>query len=210
MFFSISSIIAQNIRIQGVVNTSQNSPIAFANVVLLDEEQKLVKGTITEEDGSFILENLKTGTYHLTVSFVGFDDQKIESILLEKDTTLRPIVLNASQESLDEVVLTSKKPTVVRKADRLVFNVENTILSSGNTMDILKRTPGVVVNQEEITIRNEGVTVYLNDKRVQLSAEEIQDLLSSLSGDAIQSVEVIANPPARYEAEGGPVLNIIT
>ncbi|ANH59084.1 outer membrane beta-barrel family protein [Dokdonia donghaensis] len=210
MFFSISSIIAQNIRIQGIVNTSQNSPIAFANVVLLDDEQKLVKGTITEEDGSFSLENLKTGTYHLTVSFVGFEDQKIESILLDKDTTLRPIVLNASQESLDEVVLTSKKPTVVRKADRLVFNVENTILSSGNTMDILKRTPGVVVNQEEITIRNEGVTVYLNDKRVQLSTEEIQDLLSSLSGDAIQSVEVIANPPARYEAEGGPVLNIVT
>jgi len=94
-------------------------------------------------------------------------------------------------ESLDEVTVISKKPTISRKADRLVFNVENTIAAQGTTWDILKRTPGVVVKQGELSVRNKNATVYLNGRKVELSFEEIQSLLESIGGNVIKSLEVI-------------------
>lgn len=209
LFFA-GTLLAQDFTLSGKVLDTQKQPIAFANVLLLDADQELLKGAITEDDGSFSLTQLEATTYFVKISFVGFEDYLAETLTLSVNEVLPVIILQPSSESLDEVVLTAKKPTISRKSDRLVFNVENTILSAGSTMDILRRTPGVIVNQDKITIRNERVTVYLNDRKVELDSEEIQSLLESIGGDAIKSVEVIANPPARYDAEGGPVLNIIS
>jgi hypothetical protein len=99
---------------------------------------------------------------------------------------------------------------VERKSDRLVFHVENTVVAQGTTWDILRNTPGLINVQDNLRIKGQTPAIYLNDRKVQLSQAEIKDLLEGLSGSAISSVEVISNPPARYDAEGGPVLNIVT
>ena len=203
-------VVAQGYALSGEVFDAQRKPVVFANVILLNATREVVYGTITEEDGSFSIPDIASASYFIKVSFVGYEDYQTDAFVLSDNKRLPAVTLQASSEGLDEIVITSKKPTISRQSDRLVFNVENTILSSGSTMDILRRTPGVIVNQEKITIRNEGVTVYLNDRKVELSSEEIQSLLESIGGDAIKSIEVISNPPARYDAEGGPVLNIIS
>src|SRR5690606_432341 len=97
-----------------------------------------------------------------------------------------------------------------RLADRLVFTVENTTVSQGSTWDILKSTPGVIVNGNDLAIRGQSATVYLNDRKVQLSGQEVQELLQGSSEGAIKSVEVMANPPASYDAESGRILNLVT
>lgn len=205
----LRSVVAQDLTISSKVVDIERRPIAFANVVVVDEDQKLVYGTITDDNGAFTITELESKSYILKVSFVGYEDYESEVFALTANKIIPDIILKQGNESLDEVLITAKKPTINRLADRLVFNVENTIFSAGSTLDIVKRTPGVVVNQGNITIRNEGVTIYLNDRKVQLDSEEVQSLLDGLGGEIIKSIEVIPNPPARYDAEGGPVLNII-
>ena len=117
----------------------------------------------------------------------------------EKDTT---IVLNA-------VSVSGKKPMLKLKADRLEFNIENTPLQNLNGWDILKNTPNVVVKNEELTIRGSSqILVTINDKRTMMTQEQLKMFLENMDGNNISSIEVITNPPAKYEAQGGAVLNI--
>ena len=96
-----------------------------------------------------------------------------------------------------------------RKADRLEFNIDQTPLQNLNGWDILKNTPSVVVKNDELSVRcNTQILVTINDKKVMMSQEQLKQLLENTEGSSIQSVEVITNPPAKYEAQGGAVINI--
>ncbi|WP_299678177.1 outer membrane beta-barrel family protein [uncultured Dokdonia sp.] len=210
LILSTSSLIAQQASISGKVITVSGDPIPFVNIVLYDSEDSVVQGAITEDSGEFLFSSVSDGTYTIKASFVGYETFSSDVFALSENKRLPEIKLIEVSEGLDEVTVISKKPTISRKADRLVFNVENTIAAQGTTWDILKRTPGVVIRQGELTVRNTNVTVYLNDRKVTLSYEEIQSLLESVGGDLIKSVEVITNPSAKYDAEGGAILNIIS
>lgn len=208
-FFSLCSF-GQNFFIDGSAKDHNNEPIAFANVVLIDVlDDSNVFGTITDAKGYFKFEDLQNSTYNLKVSYLGFKVYDIK-IQLTNNVSLQDIVLQEQLESLDGVVVTAKKPTIKRLVDRLVFNVENSTLSNGNVLDILKSTPGVIVRDEGIKIKQTTPTIYINDRRVNLSTSEISQLLEGTSGDNVKSIEVITSPPAKYEAEGGTVLNIVT
>lgn len=212
LVFWLSSLmlIAQDFSLSGKVIDVQNQAIPFANVLLLNPDKTISQGTVTQEDGSFLIEGLDTAGYQLKIAFVGYDDYISDAFALSNDEVFPTIQLNEVTESLEEVVLLGKKPTVVRLADRLVFTVENSIVSNGSTWDILQRTPGVINSQDNLLIRGQNATIFLNDNKVQLSPDELKNLLENLGGDTIKSIEVIANPPAQFDAEDGPVLNIIT
>ncbi|WP_299766978.1 outer membrane beta-barrel family protein [uncultured Dokdonia sp.] len=210
MLLNTSSLIAQQTSISGKVIAISGEPIPFVNIVLYDSEEIIVQGTITEDNGTFAFVSVSDGVYTVKASFVGYETFVSGAFTLSGNTTLPDIELTEVSESLDEVTVISKKPTISRKADRLVFNVENTIAAQGTTWDILKRTPGVVVKQGELSVRNKNATVYLNGRKVELSFEEIQSLLESIGGNVIKSLEVITNPSAKYDAEGGAILNIIS
>lgn len=212
LVFWLSSLmlIAQDFSLSGKVIDVQNQAIPFANVLLLNPDKTISQGTVTQEDGSFLIEGLDTAGYQLKIAFVGYDDYISDAFALSNDEVFPTVQLNEVTESLEEVVLLGKKPTVVRLADRLVFTVENSIVSNGSTWDILQRTPGVINSQDNLLIRGQNATIFLNDNKVQLSPDELKNLLENLGGDTIKSIEVIANPPAQFDAEDGPVLNIIT
>ncbi len=134
----------------------------------------------------------------------------MKTIEVSKNENLGKLILKEDTATLNEVSINYKNPSVKREVDRLVFSVENTTLSSGTSWDILKRTPGVILSGQNLTVRNQGVQVYINDRKVQLTASELQTLLENYSAENIKSIEVITTPPARYDAEGGAILNIIT
>ena len=119
-------------------------------------------------------------------------------------------VYNYKDEKLDDVTIVAKRPTVKRMVDRLVFNVENSTLSNNNVLDVLNHTPGVLISDGKISIKQSTPVVYMNDRRVHLSSQEVLQLLEGTSATNIKSIEVITSPPAKYEAEGGSVLNIVT
>ncbi len=210
VFFVVSISSAQTFEISGKVINTTNEVIPFANILLLNSaDSTFVQGTSADENGLFSLKEVAPDLYLLQASYVGIGSKPL-ALDIKGNVKLGALIIPTESQSLDEVVVTAKKPTLQRLADRLVFQVENTVVSQGSSWDILKGTPGVIVNQEELLIRGQNATVYLNDRRVQLSGQEIQDLLEGLSGVNIKSVEVIPNPPARYDAESGPILNIVT
>ncbi|SDR91019.1 outer membrane beta-barrel protein [Christiangramia echinicola] len=211
LFLIFSCAVYSQSELKGQILNQNNEPVAFANVILLSakDSTSVYKGTISEDDGKFIIESVKDSTYMLKVSFVGYAEH-LQKLKVKGDTQIKPINLDESSDALDEVVVNARRPKISRKVDRLIFEVENTTLSTGNSFEIMKRTPGVIVSQGQLLVKNRAATVYINDRKVYLNSKELQQLLEGFSAENIKSVEVITNPPAKYDAEGGAILNIIT
>ena len=204
------SCLGQNITISGRVKDINKEPIAYANVVLLNaEDTSFIFGTTTNDNGVFEIETPKMIPSVLKISFLGFEDITI-SIDVTKNSNLGVISLKENIQTLDGVTVVSKRPTVKRLVDRLVFNVENSTLSNNNVLDVLKHTPSVLVLNDKISVKNSSPTVYINDRKIHLSSSEVLQLLEGTSATNIKSIEVITTPPAKYEAEGGAILNIVT
>ena len=211
LLFSGYQVVAQQYTIKGEIKDTQNQPIAYVNVLLLKTaDSTLVKGAVSDENGIYMFSNIPANDYLLKASFVGYSETYSSPFAVNADKQAANISMEQTEESLETVTITGRRPTIQRKVDRLIFNVENTVVSSGNTFDILKRTPGVVVSQGEILVRNSPAVIYINDRKVYLTSDELQQLLEGFSGENVKSVEVITTPPAKYDAEGGAILNITT
>lgn len=210
-FFIFTSIcFSQQFAISGSVNDLNNKSIAYANVVIVSKENtEIIKGTTTNDDGVFRIENIDKGNYIIKISFLGFENYS-KDLELNANIDLGLILLKENNQELEGVIVVAKRPTIKRLVDRLVFNVENSTLSNNNVLDVLKHTPGVLVDNDKITIKQSTPIIYINDRRVHLSSNEVQQLLEGTSASNIKAIEVITNPPAKYEAEGGSVLNIVT
>ncbi|WP_158293160.1 TonB-dependent receptor [Tamlana fucoidanivorans] len=210
ILFITSLSFSQGYEITGVLNDENNVPIAFANVVLVEKQSdKPLQGSTTDENGVFVIDNIKTGSYQIKISFLGYKSFT-EDLLIKNNTDLGTIILETSSEILDDVTVVAKRPTVKRQVDRLIFNVENSTLSNDNLLGVLKHTPGVLVHDGAISIKQATPIIYINDKRVYLSQSEVLQLLEATSANDVKSIEVITNPPAKYDAEGGAVINIVT
>ncbi|HEA31492.1 MAG TPA: TonB-dependent receptor [Leeuwenhoekiella sp.] len=211
LLFLIQQGYAQNYVINGKIIDEQPQALSYVNVLLLKaQDSSLIKGAVTSEDGSYLIDAVDQGNYLIKASFVGYNDGFSAPFEVNASIQLPVITLSENEEALDEVTVTAKRPTIKREIDRLVYNVENTVVSSGTTYDILQRTPGVIVSQNQILVKNRPAQVYINDRRVYLTSQELQQLLQGFSGQNVKSVEVITNPPAKYDAEGGAILNIVT
>ncbi|WP_372973287.1 outer membrane beta-barrel family protein [Muriicola sp.] len=200
----------QTYSVSGTVKDAEGKPLPFANVILLQvADSTQVKGISADDTGRFSLKGISPDTYYLQAAYFGYRSVLV-GLDVRKNIEIGAIVLEPDVEWLDEVLLLGNQPVIERKADRIIFNVENTVAGEGNAFDVLRRSPGVIVSGENLEIRGQMATVYLNNRKVQLSQDEIKDFLRGLSGNTIAAVEVIPNPPASFEAEDGPVLNIRT
>ncbi|NND79409.1 MAG: TonB-dependent receptor [Maribacter sp.] len=210
LFTNTIPMIAQSYEVSGTVRDGENKDIPFATVFLLQvADTTILKGVSADENGRFAIQDVLPNIYLIQASYIG-KSSDIIGIDVSKDIKIGTLIISQNVENLDEVVVATSKPMIERKADRLIFNVENTVISQGSSWNVLKRTPGVIATEEELQVRNQAATVYINDRKVQLSSQEVRDLLENYSAENIKLVEVISNPPARYDAEGGPVLNIVT
>jgi len=204
------ALISQNASVEGQVVDLDNNPISYVNVVLYKKGAKTpFKGTSTDEEGFFIINNLEEEGDYLEFSIIGFSTVT-KSITLPGEINLGKIILTENQEVLDEAVIRVKSPTIKREPGKLIFNVEETSLSTGDTFNLLMKTPGVLVIGDNIQIKRTRPVIYINDKRVYLSSSELVALLKSMDASNIKSVEVISNPSAKYDAEATTVLNIVT
>ncbi|WP_298515086.1 outer membrane beta-barrel family protein [uncultured Kordia sp.] len=190
-----------------LIASDSETAISYANAILL-QDGEVIKGSSSETSGIFLIENIIPGNYTLNISFLGYKTFS-KDIEVTRDLNLQTIVLQKDTEALDGVTITSKKPVLKREIDRLVFNIQGTALTEENTWEVLRRTPGVIVVNNTLSIKNSTPTVYINDRKVHLSASEIYQLLEGTPAETVKSVEVITNPPARYDAQGGTILNIV-
>ncbi len=210
LFFLLPiTLFAQELSISGTVKDSNSNPIVYANVVVLSKiDSTIISGATSNESGVYKIENLRANDYIINASFLGYKTQS-RSISLQQNKTL-DFMLDGENEVLEEVEITVTRPTLNRQVDRLIFNVENTSLTEGSIWDIVRNTPGVLVMNDQVFVKNSPSVIYLiNDRRVHLSGTDLQQLLSGSAADAVKSIEVITNPPAKYDAEGDVVINIL-
>ncbi|CAM4010065.1 Outer membrane receptor proteins, mostly Fe transport [Pedobacter westerhofensis] len=194
-------------KLNGIVNDEKGKPLDAATVTLSQNGQ--VVNSQLADMGKFTFSNLNQSTYQLSVSLIGYKPL-LRSFNLPKDS-LKLILLSDSKE-LKEVAITFKKPTIERKIDRIVFNVENSIMASGGSAwEALTKAPGVQTsNDGVIKTNNKGATVYMDGKPVRLSGDDLSAYLQSIPSDNISKIEVMPNPSSKYEAQGGAVINIVS
>lgn len=200
LVFSCASMSAQ-FKIEGSVVTTKKEPIVFSEVILIEEDTRNRMSEFTNEKGDFVL-NAKQGKYILEIR------QGNELLFSKNLSILAALNLGAitidSGVQLESVVVGGKKKLIERKVDRLVFNVENSInATGGDALEALRVTPGIKVQNDNITIIGKStLMVLIDDKIIQLSQEDLANYLKSIPSDNIKSIEVITTPPAKYEAEG--------
>ncbi|MDY8135910.1 TonB-dependent receptor domain-containing protein [Aquimarina sp. 2201CG5-10] len=205
-FFGIAQL-----QLKGVVKNG-DEPVVYANVILTDNKGELIGNTggITNEDGLFNI-NTKAGEYKLIISYIGFTNWEKE-IALTSNIDLGVISLKATAESLDEVVIIAEEKLIEQKTDRLIFNVESSIAAKGgNAVDVLNVTPGIRIQNDNISmIGGESSRIMIDGRLIQLTGEDLINFLNSIVSDDIKKIEIITNPPAKYDAEGnGGIINII-
>lgn len=209
---------AANGRFYGKVVDEDGKGVGYAAVQLYETKaapesneatETLVTGQITEDNGDFSLENIPMrGKYLLKISFLGFGDveQEISFSPGESDTDLGNISLVSDAKNLDEVVVTGQASTVTLALDRKVFKVEKNAMAAGGTAeDALKNVPSLSVDLDgNVTLRNSAPQIFVDGRPTTLSLDQIP-------ADAIESVEVITNPSAKYDASGGQagIVNIV-
>ena len=200
---------SQEYRITGNVENTDKNPILYANVLLLKiSDSTVLKGTSTDDKGKFFLDGISIGRYLLVASYIENTSAYLE-ITISADTKIGTLIIDQLAQNLQEVVVTSQKPKLVRKVDRLVFNVANTALSDGTIWDLLKHTPSVSDIQGVLTVKGStDITVMINSRKVNLPKSDIINLLSGASASNVESIEVITNPPSKYSAEGGILIDI--
>ena len=211
----VSQIISA--QITGVIiESDENIPLEYASVALYKTDNNfLITGVITNSKGVFSIPNIKPGNYYLKVSFIGYQERKVQEIVIDtkdqkKNLGILKLILGTGNQ-LNEVVIKSEKSTVVHKIDRQVFDTkkfQNT--QGGNAVDVVKNLPSVTIDGlGEISVRgSNGFIVLINGKPTQGNASAV---LAQLPANALETVELITAPSAKYDPEGkGGILNIIT
>ncbi len=202
--------------VKGRIVDRKRQPVEFATAALLRANDKsLVKGSVSNRSGEFVIEKVVPGTYIVTVTMLGYNKAETEKFEVGSNAKVeRTIVLNESTLQLKETTVVAKRKFIEQQADKMVINPEASITtSSENVYEILKKLPGVSVdNNDNISLKGkQGVKVMIDDKPTYLSADQLANLLKGIQGKNVDKIEIIENPSARYDAEGNSgIINIKT
>ncbi|MDL5514872.1 TonB-dependent receptor [Arenibacter sp. M-2] len=201
-------------EINGEITTATNEPLPYANLVVFKaSDSSMVKGAMSDDLGSFLVEKVPTGKYYVSASILGFKtyNSEVFEIAPNEKKNFGTLLLEEESFELEGVTVTSKKSLIQNKVDRVVLNIENSVLATGNTaMDILQKAPGVTVDNGVLSlIGKSNVLILINGKQTYLSQDQLKNLMSSTQSSAIESIEIMTNPSAKYDAAGNAgIINI--
>ena len=218
MLIAVRGYGQQSIKISGTLTDSlTHEAIAFATVALSNQQTKTpVKGTQTDSIGNFVLENVPAGTFNLRVSYVGYKDIFKQNLLINSangNLNLGALPMAASKNSLlKEVAIIAKKEALQNIDGKKVFSVNQSLVSKGgNAADLLRNVPTLQIDGSgNVSLRGSAnVKVLVDGKPSIIANGDITQVLQSIPASAIESIEVIPNPPANYDANGEGIINII-
>jgi hypothetical protein len=202
------------LQLTGKVQSADKTALDGATVYLLKaQDSTLVKTALADATGNYSFQKLGSGDYRLSATMIGYQPYKSAAFTLQQNKIMEPIVLIISGTELKTVNVTAQRPFVEQKIDRTIVNPEALISNAGGTaLDVLEKAPGVIIDQNGgVTLKGKGVTIFIDDKPTYLSGADLQNYLRSLSAAGIDQLELMTNPPAKYDAAGnGGVINIRT
>lgn len=205
-----------NGTISGLVLDEQEKPLSYANVLLLQPaDSSLIKGAVTDTSGAYYFESVGLGKYLVAISMIGYETVyrgPVEISESQIDFRLPTVQMHDQSIELGAVVVKSRKPFIELNNEKMVVNVGSSPVAAGNNaLELLSKTPGVIVdNNNQISLRGkQGVLIMVDGKRSYLSMEEVVKMLEGMPASSIESLEIILNPSAKYDAAGNAgIINI--
>lgn len=216
--FSLTSIVSfaqggNNVKITGkVIEQESKLPLEFATVTIQTTDETTVNGGLTDANGEYSID-VPPGIYNIKFDFISFKSTVIAAKDISEDTNLGTTQMAPDATLLNEVEIIAERSTVDIKLDKRVYNVgQDMIVKGGTVSDVLDNVPSVSVDVEgNVSLRgNESVTILIDGRPSNLAGANIAEVLRLLPADSVEKVEVITNPSARYDAEGGGgIINIV-
>lgn len=199
-----------------VIDANSTQAIEFATVSLFRmPKDTLIGGIVTNANGSFELENLRPGKYKMVIAFMGYKSLVIDTLVLRKleERDLGNIALGSNEKVLREVTIETQQDMVKNTIDKKVFDAGKlAIANGGSANDVLTQVPTVSVDIDgNISLRGSGnVTILIDGRPSGMSGAGRAGVLSGIPASAIESVEVITNPSAKYDPDGmSGIINIV-
>jgi len=202
------------LTLKGKITSAEGRALEGA-AIYLDRatDSVLLRTDLCDSSGNYTFINLQAAQYCLVVKMIGYADYKSGTIALQKDTALPAIAMQQNNIALNAVTVAAKRPLVEHLIDRTVVNADALPGKDASTlMDLLEKSPGVTVEQNTIQLQGKsGITIYIDDRPTYLSGDDLANYLRSLPASAVDRIELMSNPPAKYDAAGtGGVINIRT
>ncbi len=213
LLISMSSIA----QIKGTIQDDQGVALPFANVLLLElPDSSVAKGAVSEVDGKFSITPEKDGKFLITINMISFDTWKSELIDYKQGDAvdLGAVKLQTGSMALEGVKIEVKQDLFQKTAEGTIVNVQNSVMTKGSTLlDLLERSPGVVVDERnnQISLNGQsGTMVMINGKIVRIPPEQLTQYLEGMSGDNVAQIEILTNPSAKYDVDGNAgLINIV-
>jgi outer membrane receptor protein involved in Fe transport len=201
-----------------VIDSVTKKPVDYATISLFKSGAKTpINGVLTDEKGNFKLDNIKAGSYKISISFLGYKTKTIDpgtTTAGKPDANLGSVILPPSARALKEVQVVGQQALIENKIDKIVYNAEKDLTAAGGTAtDLLSKVPLVAVDiNGNVSVRGDNnVRVLINGKPSGATAASLSDVLKSIPASQIKTIEVITSPSAKYDAEGSAgIINIIT
>ena len=221
-FVALLSLLNFDIKAQGKISgqiiDDKNKIVEFASVTLLKaKDSTLVKGALSDQNGSFEFEKIPSGDYLVNISQMGYKKFYTPKFSLDSENPnvkLSNLILLEDSKQLSEVQVVAKKPFIEQQLDKTVVNVENSIVSAGSTaLEVLEKAPGITVDKDgNISLKGkQNVMVMMDGKPTYMSASDLANLLRNMQSSSLDKIEIMTNPPAKYDAAGNAgVINIKT
>ncbi|MBG6236233.1 hypothetical protein IWX76_002814 [Pedobacter sp. CAN_A7] len=215
LFSSAYGQTTPTLSLKGIINNTNNEAIEGATIFLKQaDDGQVVKQTLSSRDGNFSF-NIAAGTYIVSISYQGALAYQRDQLTLSGHLDLGIIKIESAARSLKEVVIQSSgnKPLIKIEGRKMIYNIEKSVTAQGtDALEALKRTPGVIVNQDNTITLNgaNGALVMINGRQTYLQAEDLAQLLKSMPASDLKLIEVIKNPSAEYDAAGsGGIVNLV-
>ncbi len=218
LFFSFSLSFAQtsSVALSGIVKDKKTkTALPFVTIVLKTEKDNVfTTGSVTNDEGRFTLTNIKPNNYYLEISFIGYITKKQPLFVgnLSEFLDVATIELDESSTMLGEVQVLDKQDAVSEKMDKKTYSVEDNISQSGGSvLQTMQNLPGVTVQDGKVQLRgNDKITVLIDGKQTALTGFGSQSGLDNIPSSAIEKIEIINNPSAKYDANGNAgIINIV-
>ena len=214
LFIQVGILFSQN-NISGVlVDSLNNERLPYVNVGLMRAvDSVFVSGASSNENGQFKIEHVPSGKYIFFVSSIGYESVK-RSLDINSDMDLGVIKMKSGSTRLDEVVIVEKRPLFSNEGEKVLYNVsEDPSVQTGTVSDALQNAPGVEVDVEgNVTLRGvSSVEIWINGQPSNLNEENLKTYLQQMPANAVERIETITNPSARYSSNSdGGIINIVT
>lgn len=204
-------------KVNGSVYSAQKAVESASISLLRAKDSSVAKLSVSDKNGVFEMENVRAGKYLVSVQALGYTRYYSNSFEISAEKpqySLNTVELKQAAGNLTAVTVVSQKPLVEQKIDRTVVNVEASVTNTGSTaLEVLEKSPGISVDKDgNISLKGKtGVQVFVDGRPTYLSGQDLANMLRNMQSAQMDQIEIMTNPPAKYDAAGNSgVINIKT